>query len=355
LNILLLVPAPNNISPSQRFRFEHYITLDNQQGLKFTEKSFYNSVSWGLLHKNNHLVQKAFGIFKGFVKRFFTLFTLFKYDFVFIHREVAPIGPPVFEWLIAKVFRKKIVYDFDDAIWISVASEANPGVAKLKCTWKVKNICSYSHIVSVGNDFLGDYARQYCKDVRIIPTVVNTATRHNRLKKQDEKPLTIGWTGTFTTLSYLEKIKNPLIRLREKYTFDFLVIANKDPQLTGLDYTYKHWDVNSEIDDLLKMNIGLMPLSHSETELGKCAFKAIQYMSLGIPSVVSPVGANCVVVENNITGFWADTDEEWYAHLEQLLNDELLRQEMGARSRARIVQKYSVEATAEMFFNLFKK
>lgn len=354
MKILVLVPAPNGISPSQRFRLEQYINLKNREAFQFVEKSFFSQNTWKVLHKPDYVVKKITGILGGFIKRFLTLFSLFKYDFVFIHRETTPIGPPIFEWIIAKIFRKKIIYDFDDAIWVNIASDANPGVGSLKCTWKVKNICSYSHIVVVGNDFLASFARQYCNDVRVIPTVVNTDTTHNRLKNQQDLPLTIGWTGTFTTLYHLELIKRPLIELKKKYTFEVLIIGNMDPLITEFQYTYKQWSPDSEIDDLLKMNIGLMPLYNSEFELGKCAFKAIQYMSLGIPAVVSPVGANVAIVQENINGFWADSDQEWYDILEKLLTSESLRAKIGTAARQRIEDFYSVRATSHQFFDLFK-
>lgn len=291
----------------------------------------------------------------GFVKRFVELFTLFKYDFIYIHREATPIGPPVIEWLIAKVFRKKIIYDFDDAIWVSVASIANPGVAALKCTWKVANICRMSYIVTVGNEFLATWAKQYCEDVRFIPTVVDTNQQHNRQKDQEDTPLVIGWTGTFTNFYNLKKITQVIAALKEKYNFTFLIIADKDPNFDDVTYAYKKWQIESEIDDLLQMHIGVMPLDNTEIELGKCAFKAIQYMSLGIPSVVSPVGANCVVIENHVNGFWAANDSEWRYSLEHLLKDTGLRKELGAASRLRAEKLYSVDATKNDFFGLFLK
>ena len=353
MKILLLAPAPANISPSQRFRFEHYLTLEQNNDLNFVYESFLDKQSWGVLHLHDHHLLKTVGIMKGFARRIGLLFTLHQYDWVYIHREAAPVGPPIFEWLIAKVWRKKIIFDFDDAIWVSAASVANPGVAFLKCTWKVRHICKLSSIVTVGNDFLGDYARQYCKDVRLIPTVVDTDTQHNQLKNQDDQPLAIGWTGTFTNFYNLLKITPVLARLKEKYAFTFLVIADKDPGFTDVKYIFRKWQVDTEIEDLMQFHIGLMPLENSEVELGKCAFKAIQYMSLGVPPVVSPVGANSVVVQNGINGMWADGADEWYLALEALINNTDLRTQIGKAARDRIVNHYSVKATTERFFKLF--
>lgn len=294
------------------------------------------------------------GILGGFFRRLLTLFTLSAYDFIYIHREAAPIGPPIFEWLISKVFKKKIIYDFDDAIWVRIASDANPKVASLKCSWKVEKICSYSKTVSVGNDFLAKYAEKYCKDVRIIPTVVNSESYHNCLRDQTIGKLVIGWTGTFTNLYNLQLITLVIQKLQEKYDFNFLIIANRDPKLQNLNYTYQKWDIKTEIQDLLQMHIGIMPLINSEVEKGKCAFKAIQYMSLGIPPVVSPVGVNRSVVEEGTTGFWANDEKEWMEKLEKLITDAKLRGEMGIKAREKIMNAYSVKANQNKFIELFQ-
>jgi glycosyltransferase involved in cell wall biosynthesis len=354
LKILLLIPAPLNISPGQRFRFEHYIHLKESESYEFEPRPFLSKRAWSIIHLPNHFVKKFFGILSGFIKRFFTLFSLNKYDYIYIYREASIIGPPIFEWLIAKVFKKKVIFDFDDAIWISAASEANPGVARLKCSWKVANICRMSHIVTVGNDFLANYARQYCKDVRVIPTIVNTDTQHNRLKDQEDLPLIIGWTGTYTNFYNLRKITSIVTDLKKKYNFTFLIIADKDPKFENFEYLYRKWNVNTEIDDLLQMHIGIMPLENTEIELGKCGFKAIQYMSLGIPAVVSSIGANKKIVVDQVTGYLISDNLDWYKKFELLLENIELRKQLGRNGRNFVMSNFSVDSTKMAFFSLFK-
>jgi glycosyltransferase involved in cell wall biosynthesis len=341
--------------PSQRFRFEQYIHLAEREGVEFTFASFYSKHSWNYLYRDNHHFQKIWGVAAGFARRLGILFSLSPYAFVYIHREAASIGPPVFEWLIAKVFRKKIIYDFDDAIWVSASSAANPLAARVKCSWKVGFISRWSHIITAGNHFLAEYGKQYCSDVRVIPTVVNTDIKHNRLKDQATGRLTIGWTGTFTNFVQLDMVIPIIRKLQLTYDFTFLIIANKDPLYPELRYTYKAWNVDTEIEDLLQTHIGVMPLANTVLELGKCAFKAIQYMSLGIPAVVSNVGANKEVVTNAVDGYLVCSDEEWYQRLEYLLNNPEARRDMGARARDKIVATYSVAATKKHFFDLFRQ
>ena len=354
MKILLLIPAPRNSNPSQRFRFEQYLDLKENEGLEFVFKPFFSVKTWKILHLKANKINKILGTLFGFIRRFSLLFSVPRYDYVFVHREAAPIGPPIIEWIIAKIFRKKIIYDFDDSIWLSISSEANPLSALIKCTWKVKKICRYSYIVSAGNEFLASYARNYCKDVRVIPSVVNTEIAHNKLKNQSDSPLVIGWTGTYTNLKYLNLVIPAISKLQQRYDFIFMLIGNKDPEFKDIKYTYLPWKAATEIEDLLRFNIGIMPLEDTEIEKGKCAFKAIQYMSLGIPAVVSPVGANCEVVENGVNGYWADSENDWYKYLELLLTDTLLRIEMGKKGREKVKASYSVEATKNQFFNLFR-
>lgn len=353
MKVLFITPAPIGISPGQRFRFEHYLGHLTENQIDFEIKPFFNIAGWRIFYKNGDTIKKIFLLTGGLLKRAGLLFQLKKFDVIYIYREVLPFGPPVFEWLIAKVLRKKIIYDFDDAIWISLSSRANPIASKIKCTWKVANICRWSSVVTVGNQFLANYAGQYCKDTRIIPTVVDTENVHNKTKNQDDTQLTIGWTGTFTNFIHLPLATTAIKRLQDKYRFDFLIIADKNPGLKDIAYSFTAWNKETEINDLLKMHIGIMPLINTDVQLGKCAFKAIQYMSLGIPAVVSPVGANCEVVDDGVNGYLADDDIEWYNALEQLIINKELRYKMGVAAKEKIAKKYSVKATANSFIRLF--
>jgi len=355
LKVLLLTRAPLHINPSQRFRFEQFLPFSCENGIDFMIKPFFDANSWANLFKKGIFFSKSTSIIFGLLKRYSILPTLYKYDYVYIHRETAPVGPPIFEWLMAKVFKKKLIYDFDDAIWIPTSSDVNPFAAKIKCNWKVSKICSYSHIVTVGNSFLASFAKKYCSDVRIIPTIVNTENHHNRIKNQNDTPIVIGWTGTFTNFYNLEIILPYLSTLKKKYNFNFLIIADRNPDFKSIDYEFTKWDLNTEIDDLLKINIGIMPLKNSDFEMGKCAFKAIQYMSLGIPAVVSAVGANKKVVDHEINGYLIENEVDWLNKLEHLLNNLQLRTDIGLNARKKIIAEYSVNSCKSDFYNLFNK
>jgi glycosyltransferase involved in cell wall biosynthesis len=275
------------------------------------------------------------------------------YDFVFIHREAAPIGPPVFEWIIAKILRKKIIYDFDDAIWLPNTSDSNNIVAGLKWHSKVGHICRWSYKISCGNPYLADYAKQFNENAIVNPTTIDTVLYHNRIKDQHTSGFTIGWTGTHSTIQYLDMIVPILQKLEQRYDFTFMVISNAPPAFELRSLKYLKWSKDSEIDDLLRFNIGIMPLTDDAWAKGKCGFKALQYMSLGIPAVVSPVGVNISIVDSGVNGMVCHDAIEWEAAIEKLITDRALTIRMGEEARKKIESHYSVISNSRNFISLF--
>ncbi len=276
-----------------------------------------------------------------------------RYDYVFIHREATPIGPPLIEWMIAKVFRKKIIYDFDDAIWLPNTSASNRMAATLKWHQKVEGICRWSYKVSCGNEYLCNYARQFNENVVLNPTTIDTREQHNRLKNQNTDKLVIGWTGTHSTLPYLKPLLPVLEKLYQHYDFELRVIANAPPDEQADFITFIPWQKASEIDDLLAFNVGLMPLTNDPWAKGKCGFKALQYMALGIPALVSPVGVNTEIVDDGTNGFICTNDNDWYEALEKLIADPALRENMGKAGRKKVEERYSVLSNTNKFLELF--
>jgi glycosyltransferase involved in cell wall biosynthesis len=354
MRILFVVPYPPGKAPSQRFRFEQYLDFLPEAGHTYRLAPFLSNATWAILYKPGNTVAKALGIIGGFLRRAALLFTVLGYDYVFIHREASPIGPPAFEWLTAKVLRKKIIYDFDDAIWIPNTSEANRIVAGVKWHHKVDSICRWAYKISCGNVYLRDYARQFNPAAVVNPTTIDTVHLHNRIRDQRAPgPLVIGWTGTHSTLKYIEQIVPVLAELETHYKFEFRVISNHPPTLPLKSLRYQPWRKETEIEDLAGLHIGLMPLEDDPWAKGKCAFKALQYMALGIPALVSPVGMNTEVVQPGINGYVCGSLVEWREALEKLLLDPELRIRLGEAARSTVVERYSVAANRQNFLNLF--
>lgn len=407
MKILFLAPYPFDHAPSQRFRFEMMLPLLKERKIDYDFVPFLSDQGWRVLYQKGKAWQKLWAILTGFARRKLWMLKAVKYDLVFIHREVAPLGPPVFEWWLTKVLRKKIIFDFDDAIWLPNTSDENRIAAMLKWHGKTKSICLWAWKVTAGNDYLADFARQYCNQVIVLPTVVDTevhtlrqapsaargfptarqddnlrqapvakgfpsARRGNTLRQaqsdtlgqapsvakgfptaRQEDRIVIGWTGSHSTLPYLQEIMPVLQELETYLEFCFLVIADKDPRLPLYNYQFIQWHRDSEIEDLKRMNIGVMPLPDNPWTQGKCGFKLIQYLALEIPAVASPVGVNNKVLQHSVSGYFAQNDDEWVTYLKRLLLDAPLRKKLGQEGRKYIEAHYSLGSQKEAFIGLF--
>lgn len=357
--ILFICPYPIGEAPSQRFRFEQYLGILEQSDFKFDLSSFWSRKAWERLYTKGNNFTKFLALINGMIKRAVLCLQLPRYDFIFIHREATPLGPPFFEWIAFKLYKKKIIYDFDDAIWIPNTSDVNYLVSKLKWHSKVASICKWSYTISCGNEFLGDFARQYNKRVILNPTTIDSENLHTPTKlftNKKAKQLIIGWTGTHSTIKYFNPLIPTLELLEEKFAekVAFMIIADKEPTFKIKSLHFVPWSKKTEIQDLQQFDIGVMPLPDDEWAKGKCGFKALQYLALGIPAIVSPVGVNTSIIENGVNGFIANTPEEWLECLSILINNKNLRTQMGILGRSKIEKSYSVESNTSTFLSLFE-
>ncbi len=374
--ILFLFPYPLGEAPSQRFRFEQYLHFLQEHDTKkntiqYDTQGFLDEKTWKILYKKGHYFQKIIGILFGFLRRIKILFFLKKYDFVFVHREATPLGYPFVEWWISKIAGKKMIFDYDDAIWLPNTSHQNRIVAGLKFHSKTALICKWAYKVSAGNQYLMAYAKEnqekkkqtqeeLLKNIIYNPTTIDTENWHNPAllpKKNPQQKFTIGWTGTHSTLFYLKEILPILDILAEKYEFDFLVISNQKPDFEHKHLVFKTWQKETEIQDLYQMHVGIMPLADDIWAKGKCGFKALQYMALGIVPVVSPVGVNTEIVQHEKNGFVCQNLASWASTLAHILENHTKNpfyfESISQEARKTIVDKYSILSNKKNFLQLF--
>jgi glycosyltransferase involved in cell wall biosynthesis len=356
MKILFLVPYPPKEAPSQRFRFEQYFDVLANHNFTIEVESFLPPKDWKVFYEKGGALKKCVLLVKGFLRRFRSLFTAAGFDFVFIHREVTPIGPPLFEWILAKLLKKKIIYDFDDAIWMTDRIDESFMLKSLKCRWKVSAICSWSYKVSCGNQFLCSYAKAFNQNVVLNPTTIDTESQHNvnTFPKVESSKITIGWTGSHSTIKYLDIIETVFGDLEKRFSnVEFVVIADKAPSFTLKSLKFLPWSSKTEIQDLNTIDIGIMPLPNDDWSKGKCGFKALQYMALEIPTVASPVGVNKQIIHHGEDGFLAADSAEWIQYLSALIMDHDLRTMMGQNARKKIEKQYSKTSNVKNFLSLF--
>ena len=353
--ILFIASHRKDRAPGQRFRFEQYMDFLSRNGFPNELSYLVSEVDDKVLYTRKNYHKKYLFSLRSLAKRRADLKRLDEFDIVFIFREALMTRSTFFE-NAAKAKGKKIVFDFDDAIWLMNISDANKLFSFMKKPGKTKALISLSDMIFAGNQYLAEYAAQFNKNVKIIPTTIDTDEYKPGEKKPKDK-ITIGWSGSITTIQHFEYALPFLRELKARYgnKIEILVIGDKSYRNEELNITGKPWKKETELSDLAQIDIGIMPLPDDEWAKGKCGLKGLQYMALAIPTIMSPVGVNTEIIQDGENGFLATTPQEWVEKLSRLIEDETLRTQLGEAGRKTVEDKYSVNALKQTYLNLFNE
>lgn len=352
--VLFIAQHRLNRSPSQRFRFEQYLSILEDNGYSCDLSFLIDEEDDRIFYSKGNLDKKARIVAKSFKKRQLDASRANDYDIIFVQREAFMTGTTIFERKFAKS-RAKLVFDFDDSIWLSNVSDANKSLNFLKNAGKTGKIISVSDHIIAGNDYLANYALKFNHRVSIIPTTIDTDVYTPSRNASKYNAVTIGWSGSITTIQHFNHAVPVLKRLKKKYAdrIRIEVIGDGNYRHEELNIQGKPWNAQSEIEDLNALDIGIMPLPDDEWAKGKCGLKGLQYMALGIPTLMSPVGVNTEIIRDGENGFLPQNEDEWFEILSDLIENESLRASIGQHGRRTVEELYSVQANAQKYLTLF--
>jgi glycosyltransferase involved in cell wall biosynthesis len=213
-------------------------------------------------------------------------------------------------------------------------------------------------LVVCGNQFLADEASRNTEHILIVPTCINSDAYRPGLRTDHGPTLTIGWTGSRSTNAYLNEIFPPLSQLHSPTQLKIIsdTVAGFDFfRLGRVTSSFVPWTPKTEISEAATFDIGLMPLPDNRWTQGKCGFKALQYMALGIPAVCSPVGVNRDIIHDGVDGFFAATLQDWFPLITRLLKDSFLREAVGRAGRRRVEEAFSLATHGPRFVRAVEK
>lgn len=353
--ILVIVQHRKGRSPGQRFRIEHFLTHLEKQGYNIIFSNIITEKDDEIFYSRGRYLKKLLIVIRSFFHRLKDLKTARKADIVFIYREAYMLGTTYFEKRLSKL-SAKMVFDFDDAIWLNDTSDGNKNLAWLKKPSKTSKICKYSDLVLAGNNYLAEYAQKYNSNVVVMPTCIDT-NYHKPEAKDVSDRICIGWTGTSTTIKHYKTAIPILKKIMGKFgdRVYFKIIADIDSWDGEIPVKLVRWEKETEIKELGEFDIGIMPLPDNDWSRGKCGFKGLQCMALEVPVLMSPVGVNNEIIEHGENGFLCKNDDDWFQYMSELINSETLRKTLGENGRKTIIEKYSVDAVKDKFLNSLEK
>lgn len=352
--ILFIVAHRPGRSPGQRFRFEQYLEYLSISGIQYDISYLLNEKDDKYFYSKGHYFRKFIILLKTIFIRLKDLKRADNYDVIFIYREAVMFGSTWFE----KRFKNKkprVILDYDDAIWLMDVSAGNKNLKWLKRPSKTSKIISYSDLIITGNEYLANYARTYNKNVTVVPTTIDTNIFTTKKELPDKNKICIGWTGSSTTLRHLELAAPFLKKLNGLYgkSIYLRVIADQPWENNCITTEFIKWNKETEVEDLSLIDIGIMPLPDDKWAKGKCGFKGLQYMALGIPAVMSPVGVNTEIITDGINGFLASSENEWVNKISLLINNPEIWINIGFQGKQTIEEQYSFNAWKDKYLQLF--
>ncbi len=354
--VLLIAGHRPNRSPSQRYRFEPYMPFFREHGFECDLSYLVTEEEDRFFYLPGHFGRKAAATLRHLTIRLGDLLRARNYDLIFIHREAFFLGPALFEALLART-GPPVIFDLDDAIWLPNVSEGNRALAWMKYPGKVASIVRRADLVIAGNEYLADYCRDLNDEVHVIPTTVDTGVYRPRpaASAGPDAPVVIGWSGSPTTTPHFRAAVPTLERVAARFgdRVRFKVIGDGDFTEPRLGIRGVPWTAETELFHLHELDIGIMPLPDTEWARGKCGLKALVYMAVGIPAVVSAVGVNPEIVTDGVDGFLASNPEEWEQAISALVESPERRSRIGAAGRQRVIDAYSVAANRERYLTAF--
>jgi glycosyltransferase involved in cell wall biosynthesis len=336
-----------------RFRVGQFIEPLRERGIDVELSSFLDSAQFKALYKQGAFARKAAGMIAPTLRRIKEAVTAGKYDAVLIQREAMMFGPGIIEWMIANLTRVPLILDLDDATYIRYVSPTYGRLGSaLKFFGKTDRLIRRASVVVCGNRFIAEYAESLGAKTVVIPTVVDT-DKFKPVEKNNDPPV-IGWIGTHSTFPFLESVFPVLERLAKQHRFKLRVVGSgrSKIEIPGVAVETLDWDAEREISDFNLLDVGLYPLTPNETYdkswlLGKSGFKAIEYLAVGVPFVMTPIGVCSEIGSPKHTHFDANNLDEWYDSLNKLLADSSLRIKMGLCGREFSVEHYSLSQYIE--------
>ena len=359
--ILIIADHRLNRSPSQRYRFEQYLDYFKSQGFDWELSEIITENDDKVFYAPGNYMAKAWILLKSIFIRFKDLQRAKNFDIIFIQREALLLGSSYFE---KQFFKKhKVIFDFDDSIWLLDTSPENKKFEFLKNPDKTKINIAHSHAVIAGNQFLANYAKQFNKNTIVIPTTIDTEfhipkpeLRGFDSAQPDKEKIVIGWSGSISTIKHFEMAISALKQIQTQYPnkIEIHVIGQGSYSHPEINVISKNWSSKTEVDDLNCFDIGIMPLPNDEWVKGKCGLKGLSYMACGIATIMSNVGVNSDIIEHGKNGFLAETEQEWVNCLSLLIENSDLRHKIGQAGRETVVKNYSVNAHKDTYVGVLK-
>lgn len=307
----LLVISNNPSRPSFRQRVEMFLGLLAEKGIE------------SQVHKLPQSYVTRWKLFKKSAD----------FDAVLLHKKCLN----AFDAHCLRKHARKIIYDFDDAVMYKAGQPDAEQTSHMRLFERTTKLAD---CVIAGNEYLAMYARRFNSNVHIVPTGLTVDEYRKKTTRPNDGKVRLVWIGSNATLNYMEQLKEALEEVGRLFDHVVLrIICDEFFPMDNITVEERAWSVETQAADLATSDIGLAPLPDNRFTRGKCAYKILQYMAAGLPTIASPVGANHQYIEISNAGLLARDKEEWVEKITTLVKDGRLRAQM-AKAADKFVKQF---------------
>jgi glycosyltransferase involved in cell wall biosynthesis len=353
-NRIIFFTKYTEAGPSSRYRIYQYRDCYEKAGFTCIMKPLFNDRYIRHLYSNEPL--SFLNIPGAYFKRLASLFNMRKGDLAYIEYELFPYLPPAAEWFLKRIKKVKYILDYDDAIFHNYDQHKN-AIIRFFLKEKIPRIVREAETLITGSPYLTAKLAAFNNNCFEIPTSIDI-TRYRRNKdlpsSAPDQRFNIGWIGSRTTSANLLLVLPSLRDIAEKAEYKLSLIGfdkSLIKNLEGINYELIKWDKQSEVDEIRKFDVGIMPLADNKFNRGKCGFKLIQYMACGIITISTPLEAN-VKINRNKRNLHATVREDWTRELLKVCNRREEYRKLGKENIPVVEMYYSKQANCGKYVEI---
>jgi glycosyltransferase involved in cell wall biosynthesis len=348
---ILLLSRYQHLGASSRYRSYQYLPYLRSRGHEVVVSPLLSDIYMRRLYAGEST--PVFDVLRSYWRRVSHLLGCGRYDLVWIEYESLPWIPYGLERLLRGSSTPYVV-DYDDAVFHRYDMH-HSGVVRRLLGRKIDGVMMDAAAVIAGNDYLAERARAAgARTVVTIPTVIDLGQCPGTPLPRRE-PFTIGWVGSPSTSRYLASIEEALRKVCAGTGSRVIAVGDPGLRLRDVPLESRPWNEATENEEISRFDVGIMPLSDSPWERGKCGLKLVKYMGCARAVVASPVGVNRSIVEDGVNGFLATGTAQWVDALTRLRQDFALRQRMGLAGRAKVERQYSLQTAAPVLASILEQ
>ena len=347
MRVLFLTLYPD-VAASPRYRVSQYVPYLREHGVECTVACPLTASELDRFTGPNRTHAPYMYHLRETCRRVRQIVGASRYDVVFVQKAIMSAYVKGLPGMLRRRARR-LVYDIDDAVHLAPPHPLSAPWNWFEDLGQITELMGAADLVLAGNSWLLSSAREAgCRNAVLFPTVVDT--ERFAPAKCEPEVYRIGWIGNASTTICLAPAAEALSGICDAE----ICLVGADVQrvpFRGADV--RAWSYESEVAELHRFTVGIMPQPETDWMRGKCALKALQYMACGIPCVASPFGAVLEFMRHEENGLFADSTVGWREALERL-RDPALRRQLGRAGRDTVGKRYSLREAAPRLLELLR-